>query len=106
MVETVAGAAGVPVAVGGIVAAVGVGDGLVVAGGIGDVAGLAGGDTRTFCHGFARIHADKTKATTRVVAFFVYLERRSFGMTSFSGGRFPSAARALPFLVLAPGACG
>jgi len=55
MAETVADAADVPAAAGGIVDAAGAGDGLVVAGGIVDVADLAAGDTRNF---LPRIFAD------------------------------------------------
>jgi hypothetical protein len=48
MAETVADAAGVRAAAGGIADAAGAADGLVVAGGIVDAAGRAGGDTRNF----------------------------------------------------------
>jgi hypothetical protein len=55
MAETVADAAGVRTAAGGIADAAGAADGLVVAGGIVDAAGRAGGDTRNF---LPRIFAD------------------------------------------------
>jgi hypothetical protein len=55
MVEIVAGAAGGPVAAGGIVDAEDAADGLVAVGGIADAAGLAGGDTR---NSLPRIFAD------------------------------------------------
>jgi hypothetical protein len=67
--EIVADAADVRAAAGEIVDAAGAVDVPVAAVGIADAAGRAGEDTRTFCHGFARIHTDRKEATARVVAF-------------------------------------
>jgi len=73
LVEIVADAVGGRAAAGVIADAAVAVEGLVAAGGIVDVAGLAGDDTRTFCHGFTRIHTDRTKATMRIVAFLYAL---------------------------------
>jgi len=59
MVGIVAGAVGGPVAADGIVDAAGAVDGRAAAGATAGVVGLAAEDTRIFCHGFSRIHADK-----------------------------------------------
>jgi hypothetical protein len=60
MAEIVEDAAGGPVAGGGIVDAAGAADvPVAAAGGIGGVAGLVGDDTRSFCHGFARMFTDR-----------------------------------------------
>jgi hypothetical protein len=58
--EIVAGAAAGRAAAGGIVDAAGAADvPVAAAGGIGGVAGLVGDDTRSFCHGFARMFTDR-----------------------------------------------
>ena len=71
MAEIAVDAADGPAAVVGIVDAAGAVAGLVAADGIVvDARGRAGEGTRNLCHGFARIHTDKKRATMPVVALF------------------------------------